>query len=287
MMMMPDRPVPKRSGAAAMLTDLLEARTGQQIAANRSWRIETSLKPLLRAHKLPSLDALVAAMLADRQGHLEQAIVDALLNQETSFFRDPSAFDAVVEAVDRLQETGLERRPRIWSAACSTGQEPLTLAMLFADRFAACGRVEPELLATDVSEAALTKARTGRYSQFEIQRGLPVRQMIDWFDPVDLDWVAKPELVQKIMFRQHNLVGETPPPGRFDVVLCRNVLIYLSPALRRQVFALIARVIRPGGCLILGAGEAALGHTELFVPSDERHGVYLPVATRLPGYVAD
>lgn len=257
-----------------MLAELLEARTGQQIAPNRSWRIETALKPLLRARKLVSLDALVAALLADGSGTLETLIVDALLNQETSFFRDPSALQAAVDAIERLHDAGLGRRARIWSAACSTGQEPLSLAMMFAERCAATGHAEPEILATDVSDIALARGRRAQFSQFEIQRGLPIRQMIRWFQPVDLDWAAKPELVQKIAFRQHNLVGDILPAGRFDVVLCRNVLIYLSPERRRQVFDMIAQVIRPGGYLILGAGETVLGNSEHFVPSDDAQVVY-------------
>ncbi|MFM9829565.1 MAG: CheR family methyltransferase [Sphingomonas sp.] len=269
-----------------MLTDLLEARTGQEIAANRSWRIETALRPLMRERHLASLDALVAAMIADGRGTLERAIVDALLNQETSFFRDMPVLESIVGLVGRLQTAGLPRQPRIWSAACSTGQEPLSLAMMFAERLASTGLAEPEIIATDVSEAALTRSRAGRYSQFEIQRGLPVRQMIDWFQPIGQDWAAKPALVQKIAFRQHNLMGDSAPAGRFDVVLCRNVLIYLSPARRRHVFDMIARVIRPGGCMVLGAGETALGYTDMFVPSSDHRGVYIAVPAGLPGVIA-
>ncbi|OYY72374.1 protein-glutamate O-methyltransferase CheR [Sphingomonas sp. 28-63-12] len=257
---------------------LLEARTGQQIAANRTWRIETALKPVLRVRGLETLDQLVAELLADQTGIVADQIVDALLNQESSFFRDSGVLDMVVEAIDQRQEEG-QRRLRIWSAACSTGQEPLSLAMLFADRLAQTGKAEPEILATDVSEAAISRARAARYSQFEIQRGLPVRQMIKWFEAADSDWVAHPELVRKINFRRHNLVGDPAPIGRFDIVLCRNVLLYLSPTLRKRVFDLLAQVVRPGGLLVLGAGETVIGQTGAFVPSPQFRGLYERIAT--------
>ncbi len=263
-------------GAIAILASLLEARTGQQIAANRTWRIETALKPVMRERGHTTLDQLVAELLDDQSSVIADMIVDALLNQESSFFRDASVFDLIEQAVDAMQTTGGIRRPRIWSAACSTGQEPLSLAMIFAERAAKTGLQEPEIVATDVSEAAILRARTGRYSQFEIQRGLPVRRMIQWFDAVGPDWVARPELVRKIAFRTHNLVGDVPPIGRFDIVLCRNVLLYLSPVLRQRVFGLLAQVVRPGGLIVLGAGETVIGQSDDFVPSRQFRGLYEP-----------
>lgn len=262
-----------QTSAMTILAALLEARTGQQIAANRAWRIETALKPVLKARGHETLDQLVAELLDDSSGIIADMIVDALLNQESSFFRDATVLDSVVAAIGARQTEGT-RKLRIWSAACSNGQEPLSLAMLFAERSERTGQAEPEILATDVSEAAIQRARAARFSQFEIQRGLPVRQMIKWFEADGSDWLARAELVRKINFRRHNLVGDPAPAGRFDVVLCRNVLFYLSPTLRKRVFDLLAEVVRPGGLLVLGAGETVTGQTDAFVPSADYRGLY-------------
>lgn len=266
-------------GAMGVLTAILEARTGQQLAANREWRVETVLKPVLRDLGLETLDALATA--AQQSSAIGDRVADALLNQESSFFRDAAVFDMVAEAIDSLRATSLGRRPRLWSAGCSFGQEPLSLAMLFAERGTDGPGLPPEIIASDVSEAALARARSGRYSQFEIQRGLPVRRMVRWFDGDGVDWVAKAELVRQINYRRLNLVSDPPPVGRFDVILCRNVLLYLSTELRRRILDRLATVLRPGGLLVLGAGETVIGQTEAFRPSARYRGLYEPaVATR-------
>lgn len=261
------------TGAMNMIAALLEQRTGQQIAANRTWRIETALKPVLRERDLGSLDELVGQLVAARTGELADLVVDALLNQETSFFRDAAVLDTVADAAQAMQAEAGSRRLRIWSAGCSTGQEPLSLAMLFAER----GIPDPEIVATDVSPAALARARNGRFSQFEIQRGLPVRRMMTWFDTVGADWVAKPELVRKLQFRQHNLTQDSAPIGKFDIILCRNVMLYFSLPVRRQVFDTLFSAIRPGGLLALGAGETVIGQTEHFTPCERYRGFYRAV----------
>ncbi|MET0309433.1 MAG: protein-glutamate O-methyltransferase CheR [Sphingomonas sp.] len=273
-MHVPGQMVPGASNTMGMITALLEQRTGQQIAANRAWRIETALKPVLRERGLATLDDLVAQLVVARSGELADKVVDALLNQETSFFRDVAVLDTIADAASALHAEAPDRRLRVWSAGCSTGQEPLSLAMLFSEHLGALGGHLPEIVATDVSPAALTRARSGRFSQFEIQRGLPVRRMVTWFDTIGGDWIAKPELVRKVQFRQHNLTGDPAPPGRFDIILCRNVMLYFSVPLRRQVFDTLASAIRPGGLLVLGAGETVIGQTEHFTPSEEYRGFY-------------
>jgi len=272
--MLTPAPRTRPAGALNVLAALLESRTGQQIAANREWRIETALKPLMRERGFETLDELVGDVL--RSPAVGDQVVDALLNQESSFFRDAAVLDMIAEAVDAMRADGLTRRVRIWSAGCSLGQEPLSLAMLFSERDEATGALAPEIVATDVSDAALARARSGRYSQFEIQRGLPIRRMMQWFDPVGGDWVAKPELVRQISFRKINLVADALPIGRFDIILCRNVLLYLSPSLRTRVFDRLAEVARPGALLVLGAGETVIGQTEAFRPSPRYRGLYEP-----------
>jgi chemotaxis protein methyltransferase CheR len=280
-------PAPETPSASAMrvLTALLDARTGQLIASERAWRVETALKPLMRARGVDTLDALVARVLDGRTPDLADQVVDALLNQESSFYRDAAVFDMVGEAVSALDALALGRRIRIWSAGCATGQEPLSLAMMFAEREEQGGNC-PEILATDVSEAALVRARAGRYSQFEIQRGLPIRRMMRWFEQNGDHWVARSDLVRRIQFRRHNLVGDPPPIGRFDVVLCRNVLLYLSAAHRRRIFASLAEVMRPGGLLVLGAGETVIGQTDAFTPSGRFKGFYEATGTGERGRIA-
>lgn len=262
------------SGTMNLISALLEQRTGQQIAANRAWRIETALKPLLREKGFASLDQLVAQLVATRTGDLGDQVVDALLNQETSFFRDAAVLDMIADATKALQADTPERRIRIWSSGCSTGQEPLSLAMLFDERGLGEGPSAPEIVATDVSPAALARARAGRYSQFEIQRGLPVRRMMTWFDSSGGDWTARPELLRRIQFRQQNLTADPAPAGKFDVVLCRNVLLYFSQEVRRDVFGVLASAVRPGGLLVLGAGETVIGLTDRFQPCDRFRGFY-------------
>lgn len=265
------------AGAMNVISALLEQRTGQQIAANRAYRIDSTLKPLLRELELTSLDQLVVHLVKSRNGGLGDRVVDALLNQETSFFRDAMVLDQVADAAEALQAEIPYRRLRVWSAGCSRGQEPLSLAMLLAERgFSALGSFE--LVATDVSSSALARARAGRYSQFEIQRGLPVRRMMQWFDNVDGEWAAKSELLRRIQFRQQNLAADPPPPpGKFDLLLCRNVLLYFSQPLRQRVFSLFADAVRPGGLLVLGAGETVIGQTSAFQPSDRFRGFYQQV----------
>jgi len=199
-----------------------------------------------------------------------------LLNQESSFFRDAAVLDMVADAVEAMRAEQPPRRPRIWSAGCSFGQEPLSLAMLFAEKEIGRNTMPPEIVATDVSDVALARAKSGRYSQFEIQRGLPVRRMVRWFETEGNDWVANPELVRRIAFRRMNLVKDPLPIGRFDVILCRNVLLYLNAELRRKVFERFAQVIRPGGLLVLGAGETVIGQTDAFRPSPRYRGLYEP-----------
>ena len=257
-----------RRNAPGVLSALLEARTGQQLANDRTWRLDTTLKPLLRDLGLETLDQLVHDLLAGEDAMLGDRIVDALLNQESSFFRDAAAFDLIGEA---LAEIAPGRRARIWSAGCSTGQEPLSLAMLLAERPDAAPF---EILATDVSEGALARARTGRYTQFEIQRGLPIRRMMRWFDAAEPDWIARPELMRHLSYRRLNLVTDEPPAGRFDLVMCRNVLLYLTPERRAAVFECLAKALRPGGMLVLGAGETVIGQTGAFTPSSRFRGLY-------------
>ncbi|APR54986.1 protein-glutamate O-methyltransferase CheR [Sphingomonas koreensis] len=269
-----------------VIGNLLEQRTGQQIAANRAWRVETVLKPVLRANDLDTLDQLIGRLAAERNGALAESVVDALLNHETSFFRDAAVLDLVVEAAQALQAETPGRRLRIWSAGCSMGQEPYSLAMLFEEAAITRGMMMPEIVATDVSAAALARARSGRFSQFEIQRGLPVRRMVSWFDSVEGDWVIRPELSRRVQFRQHNLAKESAPAGKFDIVLCRNVLLYFAADVRSRVFRTLRTATRDGGLLVLGAGETVIGQTDAFRPSDRFRGLYLADDARVAPFRA-
>ena len=252
---------------------LFSQRTGQDVLANRAWRIDTVLQPVLRDRGFANLDELVAGLARDATGRLASAVVDALLNQETSFYRDAGVIEMVAGILTARRAAEPHRRPRVWSAGCSVGQEPYSLAMLLAET-ADTTRDLPDIIATDVSEAAIARARAGRFSQFEIQRGLPIRRALKWFSQDGEEWVATPELIRLVQFRRHNLVAEPAPYGQFDIILCRNVLLYFPSAIRRGVFDRLADALRPGGLLILGAGETTIGQTERFAPSQDHRGCY-------------
>ena len=263
--------------AVRILAALLEARTGQTLSPGRHWRVETALQPLLRERGFPSLDALAGALAEGGGEGLADETVDALLNNETFFYRDRQAFDLLLgPALDRLQAArAAERRLTIWSAGCSTGQEAYSIAMHFATSKPRWFGWDVDIVATDVSGAAIAQARSGLYSQFEVQRGLPVVQMMRWFDErPPAAWQLSDEIRRAVRFERRAIAEPPPAPGRFDIILCRNLLLYLCEAGRRAAFARLAEAAAPDALLMLGAGETALGLTDAFLPDPDLRGLY-------------
>ncbi|HMT41283.1 CheR family methyltransferase [Sphingorhabdus sp.] len=258
------------------LSELLARETGQQLLANRHWRVEMALKPILRKHSIPDIDMLATILDGGGEPELLKECMESMVNNETCFFRDQANFALLTGPVmDSLRAARANtKRLRIWSAACSTGQEPHSLAMSFLENAEKWRGWNIQILATDISTTALAKARKGQYSQFEIQRGLPVMLMLKYFDQVDGDWVAKPEVRKMVTFAQHNQLDSPRHMGQFDLILCRNMLMYLCDDKRREVLEQLASALTADGILMLGAAETVIGQTEKFVASREFRGFY-------------
>ncbi|HYI39801.1 MAG TPA: protein-glutamate O-methyltransferase CheR [Allosphingosinicella sp.] len=269
--------------SSRILAGLLEARTGQQLTMSRRWRIETALQPLMRERDIGSLDGLVGALVARSDERLAEAVVEALLNNETFFFRDRQAFELLLGPGVRRMEALRRgtRRLSIWCAGCSTGQEAYSIAMHFAENKARWAGWTIDIVGTDVSRSAVEQARSGVYSQFEVQRGLPVLQMMRWFEEQPgAAWRISADLRRSVRFEVGSLLGPAAPPDRFDIVLCRNVLLYFSPEMRRAAFARLACAVAGDGALMLGAGETVIGQTEAFASDPECRGLYFRVPER-------
>jgi chemotaxis protein methyltransferase CheR len=262
--------------SSRILAGLLEARTGQQLTMNRRWRIETAVSALLRERGISTLDELITILVMGKEPGLSNQVVEALLNNETYFFRDRSPFDllarhALPELAKKRHST---RKVRIWSAGCSTGQEPYSLAMLFAEDPAKWAGWTVDIVGTDVSTAVVDRARTGLYTQFEVQRGLGINQTIRWFEECPDGWRATEDLRRKVRFQVHNLLEPPPRPADFDIVLCRNVLLYLTGEKRTLAFERIASGLAADGWLMLGAGETVIGQTNRFGADVDARGLY-------------
>jgi len=262
--------------SSRILAGLLEARTGQQLTMSRRWRIETALSSLLRERGISTLDELITILVMGKEPSLSQRVVEALLNNETYFFRDRSPFDtlqrhALPELAERRQKS---KRLRIWSAGCSTGQEVYSLSMLFAEEPTKWAGWTIDILGTDVSTTCIDRARAGAYSQFEVQRGLGINQMIKWFEECAEGWRAVEPLRKPIRFQVHNLLEPAPHPGDFDIVLCRNVLLYLSPEKKTLAFERIASAMAEDAWLMLGAGETVIGQTTKLGADLNARGLY-------------
>lgn len=264
--------------SSRILAGLLETRTGQQLTISRRWRIETALKSILRERGIGTLDQLIATLVTGREPGLADEVVEALLNNETYFYRDRAPFDLLLNgALRRLERMrAAEKKLSIWCAGCSTGQEVYSLAMAFAEDKVRWRDWTIDIVGTDVSRSAIERARSGLYSQFEVQRGLPVLQMIRWFDEEEgQQWRIMPQIRDSVRFQHHSLVEPPPRPGRFDVILCRNVLLYFSAERRRTVFDKLAAASAPDAILMLGAGETVIGQTEAFVSDPSHRGLYM------------
>jgi chemotaxis protein methyltransferase CheR len=264
-----------------ILAGLLESRTGQQLNAGRKWRIDAALTPLVREQGFETLDQLVSRIASGAAPALAEQVIEALLNNETYFYRDRLPFDLLMAGpLKRLESArAMEKKLAIWSVGCSTGQELYSVAMSIAEQGLRWRGWTIELVGTDISRAAVERARAGRYSQFEVQRGLPVIQMIRWFNEEGGgQWRISDKVRDMVRFEVRSISERPPQPGRFDIILCRNVLLYFADSMRRLAFSRLADAISPDGSLMLGAGETVIGQTDQFVSDPGCRGLYIPAA---------
>lgn len=265
--------------AIRQISELFAARTGQHLAKDRHWRIETALSSVKRTHRIASTEQLAQRLLLPNSQDLAGAVVDALLNNETYFFRDRAQFDQLARQVlpELNARRASERRLTIWSAGCSTGQEALSLAMILVDQWASWAGWSIEIVASDVSRTAIADAANGSYSAFQVQRGLGVHQILVHFEEKPGGWTAARRLRRMIRFEEHNLLDPPPRPGRFDLIMCRNVLLYFDAPTRTRALNRLADAMVDDGFLMLGGGETAKGHSRRLVPCSEHAGFYRPL----------
>jgi chemotaxis protein methyltransferase CheR len=259
----------------AEIAALVRRRAGIVLTEDKSYLLETRLGPVLARFGLGSLEALGAKLRALPGEAMERAVVEALTTHESSFFRDGRPFEhlrAALPALLAAKPAG--ERLRIWSAACSTGQEAYSIAILAAEALGAAARSRVEILGTDISGEILARAREGAFSQFEVQRGLPIRALMAHFVQEGGRWKVRPELAALVRFEERNLLADCAALGRFDVIFCRNVLIYFDAPTKTRVLDRLAGQLAPGGLLYLGAAETVVGLTDRLHPLRGERGVY-------------
>lgn len=267
-----------------IIADLLAARTSQHLTESRRWRVSGALASVFREHGISNVDQLVCLLAqpeSSQQGRkLSDQVVEALLNNETYFFRDKPTFDQLPEDIlpELARRRAHSRRLSIWCAGCSTGQEVYSLAMIFADQMDRWRDWTIDILGTDVSHTAIAAARSGLYSQFEVQRGLGVAQMLKHFEESRNGWQIYEQTRSFARFRQHNVLDQPPTRQKFDLILCRNVLLYFAQPTRQQAFSRLRDALAYDGFLMLGAGETVVGQTQCFGPANGKASLYIPSA---------
>jgi len=259
------------------LCRFLKERSGLVLLPQKQYLVESRLMPVVRRNGLPDLGELLHRLRAPDAEPLRVAVTEAMTINESFFFRDKIPFDRFRDTIlpALLETRALRKRIRIWCAAAATGQEPYSLAMILQE---AADRLEgwrTEILATDISNEMIEKARAGLYSQFEVQRGLPIQLLIRHFEQVGELWRITEDVRRMVQFRQLNLLDDFSSLGLFDVVFCRNVLIYFDNATKTAIFERIARVLASDGFLVLGAAETVVGLTNVFLPHPEKRGLYV------------
>jgi chemotaxis protein methyltransferase CheR len=263
------------------LRKLLRDHSGLDLSADKQYLIESRLLPLARKSGLPGISELVQKMKGGSSSIISQ-VVEAMTTNETFFFRDKVPFDHFRASImpEILQARASRKSIRIWCAAGSTGQEPYSLAMCLKEMSAAIAGFRIEILATDLSQEVIEKSKAGIYSQFEVQRGLPIQFLVKYFKQTGEVWQINPDIRAMIQHRQLNLLHDFSQLGVFDVIFCRNVLIYFDQDTKINIFNRLAKATEPDGFLVLGAAETVVGLTEAFKPYPERRGLYRPNGAR-------
>ncbi len=263
------------------LRKFLKDRSGLDLSSDKQYLVESRLIPLARKAGLAGIDELVA-QIKNGSDAISADVVEAMTTNETFFFRDKLPFDHLRETIvpELLQARAGRRSLRIWCAASSTGQEPYSIAMCLKEMGAQLAGWRIEIIATDLAQSVLEKSRAGIYSQFEVQRGLPIQLLVKYFKQNGELWQLNGDIRAMIQFKQLNLLQNFSHLGTFDVVFCRNVLIYFDQDTKVDVFKRLAKVMEPDAFLALGAAETVVGLTDAFKPYADKRGVYRPNAVR-------
>jgi chemotaxis protein methyltransferase CheR len=263
------------------LRKLLKERSGLDLSPDKQYLVESRLIPLARKVGLPGITELVQKMKFGPDA-LTSEVVEAMTTNETFFFRDKIPFDHLRDTMlpALLQARASRRSLRIWCAASSTGQEPFSIAMCLKELGAALAGWRIEIIGSDLSQAVLEKSRAGIFSQFEVQRGLPIQMLVKHFTQIGELWQVNPDIRAMVQYRQLNLLHDFTQLGTFDVIFCRNVLIYFDQDTKAGIFERLAKVVEPDGFMVLGAAESVVGISDAFRPYPDRRGLYRPNAIR-------
>ena len=255
---------PMSAQSYSFLQTYILRQSGIVLDEGKRYLVEARLLPLIRSDNIISLDALCQRLAANTSPALNQRVIEAMTTNETLFFRDPGMFEALRTTVfpNLLASIKANRKIRIWSAASSTGQEAYSLAMLLLD-LGVTGK-QVEIVGTDLAESVLDKARSGRYIQFEVSRGLPMKYLSRYFTKSGIDWELSNEVLSMVRFQQLDLRASLHAMAACDLILCRNVLIYFNIDTKRSILSAIRAKLAPGGLLVLGCAETVIGIDDSF-----------------------
>jgi len=263
------------------LANFLLGTSGLDLGTSKEYLLEARLIPLAQSLGMSGISELVQALKNGAEARVTSAVTEAMTTNETSFFRDKTPFEDLKDRLipKLIEARKLSRRLKIWCAAGSTGQEPYSILMLLNDAFPELKDWTIELLATDLDKTAIERANSGIYTQFEVQRGLPVQMLMKYFDQVDAGWKIKDEIRQAVKWQQLNLLDNFTKLGNFDIIFCRNILIYFQQETKKVILDRLGQMIRADGHLFLGAAETVLGISEAFERFKEcKSAVYSPTA---------
>jgi chemotaxis protein methyltransferase CheR len=258
------------------LASILKQRSGLVLSPEKAYLLESRLMPVARKFGFAGLPELIVSVRKERPEDLLRDITEAMTTNESLFFRDMKPFDQFRNLViPQLAEArGSTKKIRIWSAAASSGQEPYSIAIILSEMESLLAGWDLEIVATDISVEMLNRARSGLYTQFEVQRGLPIATLVKYFKQVGEKWRLDANVRSMVKFKEFNLLDDPSPLGTFDIVFCRNVLIYFDQQTKSEVLARIANSMPKDGVLYLGGAETVLGITENFVPITGHRGMY-------------
>ncbi|MFH1301267.1 MAG: protein-glutamate O-methyltransferase CheR [Planctomycetota bacterium] len=248
------------------ITKFLLDTTGLSLGENKEYLLEARLIPIAQAHGMNGIQDLVLSLRSRLDKNLEKEIMEAMTTNESSFFRDRRPFDELKTAIlpDIIADRKMTQKLRIWCAACSNGQEPYSIVMVLREHFPELANWNIQIMATDLCTKALNRAEMGVYSQFEVQRGLPVQLLMKYFEQCEQGWKIKKDSGVSIQWKHLNLLEDFQHLGMFDIVFCRNVLIYFEPEMKRNILDRVRNQMNASGVLLLGAAETVLGISDSY-----------------------